>query len=139
MGLVPWRPLRDLSREMLDLFEHSPLPYWGEWRSPRVDVYQTESDVIIEAEIPGVDRDDLELYVDENTVRLAGQFRQNEEFKDEHVYRTERHYGSFARTIPLPVEVKPDRAKAEYKNGVLLVSIAKKEPGKLNGRRIDIQ
>lgn len=63
----------------------------------------------------------------------------HEEFKDEHIYRTERHYGSFARTIPLPVEVKPDGANAEYRDGILSVTIARKEPGKLNGRRIDIK
>ncbi|NMB45909.1 MAG: Hsp20/alpha crystallin family protein [Firmicutes bacterium] len=139
MSLMPWRPLRDLSREMMDLFERGPFPYWGEWKLPRVDIYQTESEVIVRAEIPGVDKQDLQLYVDEHTVRLAGQFKQSEEFKDEHIYRSERHYGSFSRAIPLPVEVKPERAKAEYRDGILSVTIDKKEPGKQNGRHIDIQ
>lgn len=139
MGLMPWRPLRDLSREMADFLERSQLPYWGEWKSPRVDIYQTESEVILKAEIPGVDKGDLQLYVDEHTVRLDGQIKQGEEFQDEHIYRAERRYGSFSRTIPLPVEVKPDQAKAEYRDGILSVTVSKKDPGRPNGRRIDIE
>lgn len=138
MSLMPWRPLRELSRDMLELFEHNPLQYL-DLRPPRVDVYQTEEEVIITAEIPGVDKKDLDVYVDESTVKLAGQFRQSDEFRDEHVYRSERRYGSFSRSIPLPTEVKSDKAKAEYKDGVLSITIPKKEPGRLNGRRIQIQ
>lgn len=138
MSLMPWRPLRELSRDMLELFEHNPLQYL-DLRPPRVDVYQTEEEVIITAEIPGVDKKDLDVYVDESTVKLAGQFRQSDEFRDEHVYRSERRYGSFSRSIPLPAEVKSDKAKAEYKDGVLSITIPKKEPGRLNGRRIQIQ
>lgn len=138
MSLMPWRPLRELSRDMLELFEHNPLQYL-DLRPPRVDVYQTEEEVIITAEIPGVDKKDLDVYVDESTVKLAGQFRQSNEFRDEHVYRSERRYGSFSRSIPLPTEVKSDKAKAEYKDGVLSITIPKKEPGRLNGRRIQIQ
>ncbi|NLJ86553.1 MAG: Hsp20/alpha crystallin family protein [Firmicutes bacterium] len=138
MSLMPWRPLRELSKDMLELFEHNPLQYL-DLRPPRVDVYQTEEEVIITAEIPGVDKKDLDVYVDESTVKLAGQFRQSDEFRDEHVYRSERRYGSFSRSIPLPTEVKSDKAKAEYKDGVLSITIPKKEPGRLNGRRIQIQ
>lgn len=138
MSLMPWRPLRELSKDMLELFEHNPLQYL-DLRPPRVDVYQTEEEVIITAEIPGVDKKDLDVYVDESTVKLAGQFRQSNEFRDEHVYRSERRYGSFSRSIPLPTEVKSDKAKAEYKDGVLSITIPKKEPGRLNGRRIQIQ
>ena len=139
MSLMPWRPLRELSRDMWELLERGSFPYWGEGRIPKVDIYQTDSEVIVDAEVPGVSKENLQLYVDETSLRLSGQMKQSQEFKDEHVYRSERHLGSFARTIPLPVEVKPDQARAEYKDGILSVRIPKKEPGMSNGRRIDIQ
>ena len=93
------------------------MAFWGGLLHPRVDVYQTEEDVIVKAEIPGVSKEDLNVYVDENSIRLTGQTKRDERYKDENMYRTERFYGSFSRTIPLPVEVKSDRAKAEYKEG----------------------
>ncbi|HHV93812.1 MAG TPA: Hsp20/alpha crystallin family protein [Firmicutes bacterium] len=139
MSLTPWRPLRELSREMWEFLERGPFPYLGEGRVPKVDIYQTESEVIVSAEVPGVSKEDLQLYVDESSVRISGQMEQNKEFRDEHIYRTERQFGSFARTVSLPAEVKPDEARAEYKDGILSVRIPKKNPGKANGRRVYIQ
>ncbi len=141
MNLIPWNPFRDLDigKEMSTFLENSPFSFLGRQTSPRVDVYQTEKEVIIKAEIPGVSRDDLNVYIDEGSIRLTGQTRRDERYKDENMYRTERFYGSFARTIPLPTEVKSEQAKAEYKEGILSISVPKVEPSKLKGRRIDIQ
>lgn len=140
MALVPWNPFREMdlfSREMSNFFDF-PSRVFGGFSSPRVDVYQTENDVVVEAEIPGVSKEDLNLYIDENTVRLTGQTKRENELKDENAYRTERCYGSFSRTIPLPVEVKSEQAKAEYKDGILYVTVPKVEPSKSRGRKIDI-
>ena len=63
------------------------------------------------------------VYIDEGSIRLTGQTRRDERYKDENMYRTERFYGSFARTIPLPTEVKSEQAKAEYKEGILSISV----------------
>lgn len=82
--------------------------------SPRVDVYQTEKDVIVKAEIPGISKEDLDVYIYEDSIRLSGQSKMDDEYKDENIYKTERYYGSFLRTIPLPVEVKTEHATAEY-------------------------
>jgi len=76
--------------------------------------------------------------VDENSVRLSGQSKRDKEYNDENIYRTERYYGSFSRTIPLPAEVKPEQAKAEYKDGILSITVPKAEPAKSRGKRIDI-
>jgi len=141
MNLVPWNPFREwenISREMSDLFSF-PTRVFGGFASPRVDVYQTENDLVVEAEIPGVSKEDLELYIDENTVRLAGRTKRENGVKDETVCRKQRYYGSFSRVIPLPVEVKSDQAKAEYKDGVLSVTMPKVEPAKAKIRKIDIQ
>ncbi len=106
---------------------------------PRVDIYQTEKDVIVKAEIPGVTKENLNVIVDENSIKLSGQSKRDEVFSDENVYRKERYYGSFSRTIPLPVEVRTEEAKAEYRDGILSITVPKLEPSKAKGRRLDIQ
>ena len=65
--------------------------------------------------------------------------KKENEFKEEHIYRSERMYGSFSRLIPMPVEVKSDEAKAEYRDGILTIRVPKMQPSKPKGRRIDIQ
>lgn len=142
MSLVEWNPFRDMdvfSNNWSNLWENWPFRYLSGMSSPRVDVYQTENDVVLKAEIPGISKEDLNVYIDENSIRLSGHSKRNNEFKDEHILRSERYYGSFSRTIPLPVEVKSDHAKAEYKDGILTVTVPKAEPSKTKGRRIDIQ
>ena len=106
---------------------------------PRVNIYQTDKDVVLKAEIPGVAKEDLNIYVDENLVRLAGQIKRDHEFKDENIFRSERYYGSFSRSIPLPVEVNSEEAKAQYRDGILSITLPKAQPERIKGRRIDIQ
>jgi HSP20 family protein len=139
MNLIPWNPFRDdgISRELMNFFDY-PNKLFSGFSSPKVDVYQTENNVIVKAEIPGVSKEDLNVFIDENSVKLSGQSKRENEFKDENVFRTERYYGSFSRTIPLPAEVKSDKAKAEYKDGILSITVPKVEPSKSKGRRIDI-
>lgn len=142
MSLVEWNPFREMdniTRDIGSFFDRSPFRFLGGAISPRVDVYQTDTEVIMKAEIPGVSKEDLNVYVDENSIRLSGQTKRNNEIKDEHVYRTERYYGTFSRTIPLPVEIKSDQAKAEYRDGILTITAPKVEPTKTKGKRIDIQ
>ncbi len=98
MSLVEWNPFRDIdniSKDMTSFLERSPFGYFSRATSPRVDVYQTDSDVIVKAEIPGISKEDLNVYVDENSIRLSGQSKKDNEYKDEHIYRSERFYGSF--------------------------------------------
>lgn len=141
MSLVPWNPFRDLDmagKEISNFFENAPFGFFGRSTSPRIDVYQTENEIILKAEIPGVSKEDLDVYVDENSIRLSGQTKKGDEYKDDTVYRTERYYGSFSRTIPLPVEVRSEQAKAEYRDGILSITVPKVEPSKMKGRRLDI-
>ncbi len=142
MSLIPWNPLRDIEnfgREAGGLFNIFPAGFFGTSTSPKTDIYQTDSDVIIKAEIPGVSKDDLKLYIDENSIKLSGQYKRESEFKDESVYKTERYYGNFSRSIPLPVEVKSENAKAQYKDGILSITVPKVKPTQSTGRKIDIQ
>ncbi|HOQ07960.1 MAG TPA: Hsp20/alpha crystallin family protein [Clostridiales bacterium] len=140
MSLVPWNPFRDIDnigREINSFFDYPAKLFAG--HSPRVDVYQTEDEVVVKAEIPGVSREDLSLYVDDRSVRISGETRREEKYSENDTYRSERYYGSFSRTVPLPAEVKPDEARAEYKDGILTVTVPKSEPSKSKGRKIDIQ
>jgi HSP20 family protein len=141
MALMPWNPFREVDntgREISSFFDF-PSSFFGGYNSPRVDVYQTEKDVVVKAEIPGVSKEDLKLSIDDNAVRISGQIKKEKEFSDENAYRTERYYGNFSRTIPLPVEVKAENARAEYKDGILSVTVPKSEPSRVKGRQIDIQ
>ncbi|HHT01768.1 MAG TPA: Hsp20/alpha crystallin family protein [Firmicutes bacterium] len=136
MNLIPWHPFRELESLGRDFFAANP--FFGGLATPRVDVLQTETEVIVKAEIPGVSKEDLNVYIEDSVLRLSGQAKKDSEFKDEHVYRTERYYGSFSRTVPLPVEVKSEQAQADYQNGILTIRIPKVEPARMKGRRIDI-
>ena len=140
--LIPWHAFGDFDNigKGIDSFlDNTPFSVYNRGNKPRVDVYQTEQEVIVKAEIPGVPKEDLNVYIDENSVRLSGQTKRDEQYKDEHIFRTERAYGSFSRVIPFPVEVNSDQAKAEYQEGILSISVPKVEPSKLQGRRVDIQ
>ncbi len=139
MSLVEWNPLREMEREMTNFFDRSPFSFFGMGTYPRVDVYQTENDIIVKAEMPGVSKEDLNVYVEDNLLRLSGRTRRHEEFKDENVYSTERRYGSFSRTISLPAEVKSEQVKASYNDDILSITLPKAEPSKIRGRKIDIQ
>ncbi|HHW48011.1 MAG TPA: Hsp20/alpha crystallin family protein [Clostridiaceae bacterium] len=141
MSLVEWNPFKELDnfgKEMGNWFERFPFRFLSA-STPKVDVYETDTDLIMKAEIPGVSKEDLNVYVDENSIRLSGQTKRSDEFKDDQVYRSERYYGSFSRTIPLPVEIKADQVSAKYKDGILTITAPKVEPSKTKSRRIDIQ
>ena len=128
--LMPWSPLRDL-----DNFFDEDWPYAGvpgrSTRSqvsfPAVNVHQTEKEVIIEADIPGVKEDDLEIEVGDNFITLRGE-RLDEVTKNEKNYlHREINYGTFERRLPLPTKVKTDEADATIKDGILKIKLLKLE------------
>ncbi|NPA57732.1 MAG: Hsp20/alpha crystallin family protein [Aquificae bacterium] len=128
-----WNPLRELVRieqELNKVFnELVPTPKAEieeitRW-APRVDVYEKDNKLVIEAEIPGAKKEDVEVKIKDNAVIIRGEVKREEEEKDKTYYRTERFYGVFERVIPLPVDVKPDEAKATFENGILRIEIPK--------------
>jgi len=139
MSLIQWNPFREIDRDMFKFMENLPYGFSGRSISPRVDVYETDDKIVVKAEIPGVSKEDLNIYVNENSIRLSGQTKRESDFKDENAYHSERYYGSFSRTIPLPVEVKSEAANASYKDGILSITLPKAEPAKNRGRKIEIQ
>ncbi|MCS7233337.1 MAG: Hsp20/alpha crystallin family protein [Synergistetes bacterium] len=118
-------------------------PSLREWSvtscSPRIELYDQGKELVLRAELPGIDPKDVDIRVLEDRVIMKGELRRDEEIKDESYYRCERVYGSFARTIPLPVDVKPSESKASYKNGILTLILPKAEPEKEEGFRVEIE
>ncbi len=142
MDLVPgnqFRGLDNIEHGTNSLFDIYPFRAFSHFSSPKIDIYQTEGDVILKAEIPGVLKEDLNVYIDKDSIRLSGMTRKNEEYEENNVYKTERSYGSFSRTISLPADVIADQATAEYKDGILSVTVPKTEPRDIKGHRIDVQ
>jgi HSP20 family protein len=139
--LVPWKrndkavairreedPFFALRREMDRLFDD----FWGGGLlepygafDPRVDVTETETEVKVTTELPGLDEKDVEVSLTQNMLTLSGEKKAEKEDKGENYYRMERSYGSFRRAIPLPGEVEADKVEATFKNGVLTVVLPK--------------
>ncbi|NPA52632.1 MAG: Hsp20/alpha crystallin family protein [Aquificae bacterium] len=128
---IGWNPLKELARiesELNKLFsefiptkEDTQLVAW----SPRVDVYEQDNNIIIEAEIPGAKKEDIEVKIKDNAVIIRGEVKKEEEKKEGNYYKKERFYGTFERIIPLPTEVKAEEAKAEFKDGILKLILPK--------------
>jgi len=129
-------PLATLQSEMNRLFSSFfDCPFgglWGDGRgfTPPVDVRETEDKVIVEAELPGMDPKDVQIRVEGDSLIISGERRQEKEEKTGSFHRVERSYGSFLREVPLPYGADPNRCDATYKNGVLMIELAKKEEAK---------
>jgi HSP20 family protein len=138
----PFRDLRTLQEEVNRLFSTNLTRGFGEegigrgaW-NPSVDIYENKDHIVLEAELPGMNREDFELSVENNVITLRGE-RQFEKKEDsDNYHRVERSYGSFTRSFTLPQTVSADGATAEYRNGVLRVTLPKREETK--ARRIQI-
>lgn len=135
----PFRELRGLHDEMNRLFSPA-LPERGEfvkgaW-SPSVDIFEDQDRLIVEAELPGMNRDDFEVSVENNVLTLKGERKFEKKTEGDNYHRVERSYGSFTRQFTLPQTVTPDGATADFENGVLCVALPKREDTK--ARKIEI-
>lgn len=108
------------------LWEMGPMAAW-DVSYPAVDLYEKGDAVIVEAELPGVDPDDVDVEISDHHLVIRGQVRRSEERHEGGVYRQERRFGAFVRTIPLPEDVDVDRASASFRRGILELRLPKKE------------
>jgi len=97
---------------------------------PAVDVEETDNEVIVRAEMPGLEKDEFSIELEDNMLILRGEKKHQAEHKDRNIHRVECSYGRFDRRIGLPADVQTDKAVAEYKNGVLNVTLPKAESSK---------
>jgi len=118
-------------REAMDrLFDDAftrPLSLSGAAVMPAIDLYQTEDDVVVKAALPGLKADDVQISITGDTLSLCGEFKQDDEQKEATYHIREKRYGSFERSMTLPVEVQTDKAEADFKDGVLTITLPKAE------------
>src|SRR5215471_9434647 len=105
--------------------------------APQIEIHQRNNDLVVRADLPGMKKDDVHIEVTEDAITISGERRQEQETEREGVYRSERTYGSFYRTIPLPEGAITDQAKATFKDGVLEISMPA-PPQSTRGRRLEI-
>lgn len=115
---------------------------WGEsfqslW-SPQVEVFERNGELVVHADLPGLTKDDVKVDINDNGLTIQGERRQEHKEDREGYYRSERRYGSFYRTIPLPEGVDAEKAKASFRDGVLEITMPLPPQREPSGRRIDI-
>jgi HSP20 family protein len=142
MAIVRWEPFRDLvslQDRMNRLFDQSfrgisrgaDEEDWalGAW-APAVDIYEKDGNIVLKAELPGIDPKDVDVRVENNILTLRGERKLDEEVKKDNYHRVERSYGNFTRSFTLPNVVDTEKIKAEFKDGVLRMTLPKKEEAK---------
>jgi HSP20 family protein len=143
MALVRWEPFRDLvglQDRMNRMFDESfrglarpgtedDWALGGTW-APAVDIYEKDGNIVLKAELPGVDPKEVDIRVENNTLTLRGERKFDNEIKRENYHRVERAYGSFTRSFTLPSVIDQDKIQAEYKEGVLHVVLPTREEAK---------
>lgn len=163
-NLVPWRkgrgnvvirggeqsqPFYALGRQMNrlldDFFGDFALQSWKGWSDfdtefvPRLDVAETDKEITVTAELPGMEQKDIEVSMADGLLTLKGEKKHNAEEKKDGFYHAECSYGSFCRTVALPAEVDADKVDASYKNGVLKIHLPKTEPEQAETRKIQVK
>jgi HSP20 family protein len=139
MALIRWTPVRgmvniqdEMNRLFNDFFASTP-DRTGEgtfsW-SPLVDITETKDDIIVNAEVPGMKKDDIKIVIQDNVLTLKGERQKEKEEKEKKYHRVERSYGTFERSFSLPVSIQVDQVKADYKEGVLTIHLPKAEEAK---------
>lgn len=98
--------------------------------TPALDVYEDKDNVYVRAELPGMKREDIDLSLHEGTLSLSGERKSEDKYKDAEVYRSERFFGRFQRTVTLPTPVAVEKVKAQYQDGILTVTLPKSEEAK---------
>ena len=138
----PFRDLRTLQEEVNRLFSTNMTRAFddegiarGAW-APSVDIYENKDQIVLEAELPGMNQEDFDLSVENNVITLRGERKFEKTEETDNYHRVERSYGAFTRSFTLPQTVSPEGATAEYNNGVLRVTLPKREETK--ARRIQV-
>lgn len=151
-AVTPWRPFtdlgrwdRDMERIMGDFFGRRP--WWPErWfrtegmelTAPVVDLYEEKDDIVVKAELPGIEKNNIEVNLADHTLTIKGEKKKEEETKEKNYYRSERSYGSFVRTLELPKDVHTDKVKATFKDGILEVRLPKTEEAKAKEVKVKV-
>lgn len=149
MAMTRWDPFRDLvslQDRMNKLFEDSLARSntadqemtMGAW-TPAVDIFETSDEVVLKADLPGVEKQDIDLRIEHNRLTLRGERKFLKETTQEDYHRIERSYGTFSRSFQLPFSIDQDRISAEHQDGVLEVHLPKKESSDPTQLKVDVK
>ncbi len=145
MSLMRWRPRRPsdlLSEVERTMGQLLPRRWWPEAEeyevAPAVDVYETDDEVVVKAELPGTKKEDVEVTATEDRVLISGKSTTTEEVEEDNYYRREMRYGSFRRSIALPHAIDPEAVSAKFADGVLEVR-APKALEAAEGKKVEIE
>ncbi|MBN1870395.1 MAG: Hsp20/alpha crystallin family protein [Candidatus Omnitrophica bacterium] len=141
----PFSEIRNLHNEMNRLFDFS-FPHWdgetslmsGQW-TPAIDVHDSKDNIVIKADLPGLKKEDINVSVQDDLLTISGEKKKESEVKEEDYIRTERYYGSFHRALRLPGQVDAAKVNATFKDGVLQLTLPKKEEAKPKQITIDVK
>ncbi|HUC42477.1 MAG TPA: Hsp20/alpha crystallin family protein [Candidatus Sulfotelmatobacter sp.] len=126
MTLVRWDPLQELVRWSTGTRVDDAFGAWA----PAVDIYEKGHDLVIRAEVPGIDKNDIAVDIENGVLTLRGERKRETEVSEQNAYRLERTYGTFTRSFSLPTTVDPSKVVAVYKDGVLELTVPKLEAAK---------
>lgn len=137
-------PVEELYREMNQLFDD----FFGHSVSrglekepcfePCIDLHENDKDYIVEAEIPGIDKENVDIAINGDVMTIKGEKKNEAEEKKDNYYRLERSFGQFSRDIPIPEDVDRDKIDAKFKNGVLKIELPKNPKAQRSAKRIEI-
>jgi HSP20 family protein len=144
MGLTSWE--RDMDRMMNDFVGRRMRPWWPErWlrgdseiTTPALDVYEEKDEIVVKAELPGMDKNDIEVNISDSELTLKGEKKKEDKIEEDDYYRCERSYGAFIRSVELPTGVQADKVKASFKNGILEIRMPKTEEAKTKEIKIKV-
>src|SRR5271154_6413050 len=143
---IRWQPFRSgntLQEHVNRLFEptyggrnsESALTTW----SPAVDIYETENELVLKADLPAIDEKDLDIRIENNTLTVRGERKFEKQVNEDNYLRVERSYGSFSRSFTLPNTINTEAIRAEYKNGVLTVQMPKRAESKPKQVKVNVE
>jgi len=151
-GMIPWRPFAELGRWESEMERRFANLLGGRMQSlfndrsgaelsigePAIDLYEEKDQIVIKAELPGMSKDDIQISLQDNVLVIRGEKKKEDQDEGKDYYRSERVYGAFIRTLPLPAEIDPDRIDAKFKNGVLEIRLPKSEAAKKKQIKINV-
>ncbi len=147
MAIVKYNPFRDL-RAMQEQMNRLLDMAWnreageelreGIWQPP-VDIYEDENSVVIKAEVPGVDQKEIDIRIEDNTLTIRGERKHSQEVKKENYHRVERFYGTFQRSFSLPHTINQEQVKAACEQGVLTITLPKREEKKPKQINVEVK
>jgi HSP20 family protein len=144
VDLVPWSPLGGLSdaRRLFERFLDDPWRLAGGAlgaQLPPVEVFERDGEVVVRAELAGIDPQDMDVRIEEDAVTIRGERRAEERRQRGGYFHSERQYGTFVRTVALPAPVDTSRAEARFRHGLLEIHAPRHADDPRHGRHVDIQ